>query len=139
MLGRRYVKTYSLTQETIALSSGESEFYGIVKAGTQGLGIKGLMSDMGLCMHLRVNTDSNAAKSIASRRGCGKVRHLEVRELWLQDRVAKGELEIRKVRGEDNLADALTKRVSREILDRHMANAGSERRSGRRPLSPALG
>ena len=79
MLGGHCVKTYSLTQDTIALSSGESEFYGIVKAATQGLGIKGLMMDMGLDMDLRVNTDSSAAKSIASRRGCGKVRHLEVR------------------------------------------------------------
>ncbi len=95
--------------------------------------------DMGLEMHLRVKTDSSAAKSIASRRGCGEARHLEVRELWLQDRVAKGELEIRKVRGEDNLADVLTKRVSRDILDRHTQSAGYERRSGRHPLSPVLG
>ena len=34
MLGGHCVKTYSQTQETIALSSGESEFYGIVKAAT---------------------------------------------------------------------------------------------------------
>ena len=138
-LGRHCVKTYSLTQETIALSSGESEFYGIVKAATQGLGVRGLLLDMGLEMELRVNTDSSAAKSIASRRGCGKVRHLETRELWLQEKVARGEVEIRKVRGEENVADVLTKRVSREILDRHMAATGHERRYGRHPLSPVLG
>ena len=139
MLGSHCVKTYSLTQDAIALSSGESEFYGIVKAATVGLGIKGLMMDMGLSMELRVNTDSSAAKSIASRRGCGKVRHLEVRELWLQDRVAKGELQVKKVRGEDNLADILTKHVGRETLDKHMTSAGYERRTGRHWLSPALG
>ncbi len=105
--GRHCVKTYSLTRETIALSSGESEFYGIVKAATYGLGVKGIVMDMGLVMDLRVNTDSSAAKSIASRRGCGKVRHLETREVWLQERVARGDLEIRKVRGEGNIADVL--------------------------------
>ncbi len=88
---------------------------------------------------LRVNADSSAAKSIASRRGCGKVRHLETRELWLQEKVARGDLEIRKVRGEENVADALTERVSRDILDRRLAAAGFERRSGRHPLSPSLG
>ena len=139
MLGIHCVKTYSLTQDTIALSSCESEFYGIVKAAAQGLGIKGLLMDIGLSMKLRVNTDSSAAKSIASRRGCGKVRHLEVRELWLQDRVAKGELQVKKVRGEDNLADILTKHVGREILDKHMTSAGYERRTGRHWLSPTLG
>ena len=34
---------YVSTQETIALSSGESEFCGIVKAAAMGLGMKGLM------------------------------------------------------------------------------------------------
>ncbi len=97
------------------------------------------MMDTGLSTELRVNTDSSAAKSIASRRGCGKVRHLEVRELWLQDRVAKGELQVKKVKGEDNIADILTKRVGRETLDKHVNAAGYERRVGRHWLSPALG
>ena len=48
MLGSYCIKTYSQTQETIALSSGESEFYGIVKAATMGLGMKGLLEDIGI-------------------------------------------------------------------------------------------
>ncbi len=31
----------------------------------------------------------------------------------MQDRVAKGELEIKKVKGEENVADGLTKHVER--------------------------
>ena len=46
MFGSHCIKTYSQTQETIALSSGESEFYGIVKAAAMGLGMKGLMVDL---------------------------------------------------------------------------------------------
>ncbi len=42
MFGNHCIKTDSQTQETIALSSGESEFYGIVKAAAMSLGIKGL-------------------------------------------------------------------------------------------------
>ncbi len=48
MFGKHCIKTYSQTQETVALSSGESVFYGIVKAATMGLGMKGLMADLGL-------------------------------------------------------------------------------------------
>ncbi len=89
MFGKHCIKTFTQTQETVALSSGESEFYGIVKVATMGLGMKGLMADLGLGVEVQVNTGSSAGKSIASRRGAGRVRHIEVRELWVQDRVAK--------------------------------------------------
>ena len=56
MFGNHCIKTYSQTQETIALSSGESEFYGIVKAAAMGLGMKGLMEDLGVGVEVQVNT-----------------------------------------------------------------------------------
>ena len=34
---------------------------------------------------VRVWTDSNAEKGIASRRGLGKTRHEELKHLWLQE------------------------------------------------------
>ena len=139
MFGRHCVKTYSHTQDTIALSSGESEFYGIVKAATQGLGAKGLFEDLGVTVEVQVNTDSSAAKSIASRRGAGKVRHIEVRELWVQDRVARGDIALKKVKGEDNLADILTKHVGRNILDKHIKTMCYVRFNGRHTICPQLG
>ncbi len=73
------------------VSSGESEFYGIVvKAATMGIGIKSLFKDLGVEAENQVNTDSSAAGSISSRRGAGRVRHMEVRELWVQERVRRG-------------------------------------------------
>ena len=136
MLGGHCVKTYSQTQETIALSSGESEFYGIVKMG---LGMKGLLNDLWVEVKVQVNTDSSAAKSIAARRGAGRVRHIEVRELWVQDRVAKGELSAVKVKGEENVADGLTKHVDRQKMEQYMEDCRMVRRSGRHELSPKIG
>ena len=136
MFGGHCIKTYSQTQETIALSSGESEFYGIVKVATMGLRMKGLMEDLGIEVGVQVNTDSSAAKSIASRRGAGRVRHIEVRELWVQDRVARGELTIVKVKGEHNVADGLTKHVDRTKMDEYMKKRGLARRSWRHELCP---
>ena len=37
-----------------------------------------------------VGTDSNAAKSFVARRGLGRMKHLEVRDMWLQKEVAEG-------------------------------------------------
>ncbi len=38
-------------------------------------------------------------------------------ELWVQDKVAKGELKVAKVRGEDSVADGLTKHVERHKME----------------------
>ncbi len=62
-----------------------------------GLDVNGLVEDLGIEFGVQVNADPSATKSIASRRGAGRVRHIEVRELWVQDHVAKGELTIMKV------------------------------------------
>ena len=77
-LGKHVVKTWSTTQAILALSSGEAEYYGIVKGCSQGLGMKAMMEDLGVKVRVRVKTDANAAVGIANRIGSGKVRHLEV-------------------------------------------------------------
>jgi hypothetical protein len=100
------------------------------------LGMKGSMEDLGVELGVQVNTDTSVAKSIASRRGTGRVRHIEVRELWLQDRVAKAELSIVRVSGEHNFADGLTKHVGRRSMGEHTTACGVVRRSGRHELCP---
>ena len=79
MFGSHCIKTYSQTQETIALSSGESEFYGVVKAAAMGIGMKGLMEDLGVEVEAQVNTDSSAAKSITARRCWTSTTHRSAR------------------------------------------------------------
>ncbi len=98
MFGKHSVKTYSQTQEAITLSSGESEFCGTAKAA-MGLGTKSVMADLRFGVEAEVSTDSSAAKSITARRGAGPARHVEVRGLGAQYRVAEGEVKIVKVKG----------------------------------------
>ncbi len=59
----------------VVLSSGESDFYGILKVATMELGTKGLLTELGVEAKAQVNMDPSAARSIASRRGVGRVRH----------------------------------------------------------------
>jgi hypothetical protein len=69
----------------------------MVKGSSMCMGVKALGSDMNVIIGpIDVNTDASAAKGIASRRGLGKIRHIELSQLWLQDRVSRGELTIRK-------------------------------------------
>ena len=50
------------------------------------------MGNRGNSAEVQIEADSSSAKSNASRRSAGKVGHPDVRELWVQDRVAKGEM-----------------------------------------------
>ena len=77
MLGRHTIKHWSSTMPSVALSSGEAEFYGVVRGAGQGLGYQSLIGDLGLSLPLRMWTDSSAAIGICSRQGLGKLRHLD--------------------------------------------------------------
>ena len=84
------------------------------------------MQDLGLECSIRVWIDASAAKSVASRTGLGKIRHLETKFLWLQEAVSRKRLVIRKIRGEDNPADVLTKPLSvKEIAPKLLIVGGS--------------
>ena len=138
MLGEHLVKSWSVTQGVIALSSGEAEYYGIVKGSSVGMGVQSVLGDLNIKYKLQVLTDSSAAKGIASRKGLGKVRHIEVNQLWVQEKVADGAIELHKTPGDKNLADSLTKHVGREIIDHHLVGTNQHLSSGRHVLMPKI-
>ena len=83
-----------------------------------------------MCSHLRdfgyefgllCNSDSSAARAVASRKGIGRIRHLHTRYLWMQNQVSAGNLRLGTVKGVDNPADILTKCVPGALLDRHFS------------------
>jgi hypothetical protein len=76
--------------------------------------------DLGLEFALTLYTDSQAARAMVRRKGVGKVRHLEVSELWVQDAVKAARFKVEKIEGELNPADILTKYVETEKIHRHM-------------------
>ena len=76
-----------MTQGAYALSSAEAELYGMVEGVARAKGLKSMVSEMGyreLSNVIYLGTDSSAAKSFVCRRGLGRMRHLEIRDLWLQ-------------------------------------------------------
>ena len=109
MLGKHTIKTWSTTQSSVSLSSGEAEFNGVVRGAGMGLGFQSLMRDLGQDAPVRVWTDSEAAIGISSRQGLGKLRHLDTHTLWIQHAVRSGRIDLRKVLGEANPADLFTK------------------------------
>ena len=111
------IKSWSSTQTSVALSSGEAEFNGVVRGSGVGLGYQSLLRDLGIEAPVRVWTDSSAAIGICSRQGLGGVRHLDTHTLWVQQAVRCRRIDLRKVDGEVNPADIFTKHaLTRERL-----------------------
>ena len=139
MVGSHLLKTWSSTQASVALSSGEAEFYGAVKAAGYGLAYQALLADLGIQMPVTCFSDSAAAIGIASRQGLGKLRHLDVHTLWLQQAVRSKRIALRKVLGTDNPADVFTKHLaSREKMLDLARLYDLEYRAGRPDASPEL-
>ena len=109
MLNGHSIKTWSSTQTSVALSSGEAEFAGVVRGAGIGLGYCSLLADLGVSLPMRLWTDSSAAIGICSRQGLGKLRHLDTHTLWVQQAVRCKRFQLRKIPGESNPADLLTK------------------------------
>ena len=124
----------------MALSSGEAEYYALVKAASVALGMLALMADLGMRFQekIEIRSDASAAIGIAHRVGVGKVRHIEVNQLWLQEMVSKGKIGITKVKSEENLADALTKGVSSQEMQWHLEGMGIELRRDRHKDAPSV-
>ena len=122
LLGKHCIKTWSSTQGAVALSSAEAEFYALVEAVLRAKGLVTMAAELGflnLRTEVKAATDSSAAKSFVSRRGLSKMKHIEIRDLWLQEEVLKGLVEVLKVRGTENPADLMTKFLNiTDIKDR---------------------
>ena len=90
-----------------------AEYYAAIKGASEGLGFLAGCADLGIwtngAVSLRVLTDSSACKGTFQRTGLGKIRHIDVAMLWLQDLVRKGKIQMSKIPGKENPADLLTK------------------------------
>ncbi len=131
------VKHWSTTQKAITLSSGEAELGGVVKAASEALGLQSVARDLGIHVEIALCTDSSAAVGICRRAGIGRVRHLAVGQLWVQELVRGGSVELYKVKGELNPADLLTKPLARAALDGHLERLKLKRLGGRAASAPA--
>ena len=84
----------------------------MIEAVVRSKGLASLAKELGFKNVSNVvvlGTDSSAAKSFVCRRGLGKMRHIEIRDLWLQKEVREGKLKVVKVLGSENPADLMTK------------------------------
>ena len=110
------VLTWARTQKTRALSSAEAELYGIGSGAIEGLGASQLLREWQYETVPLLQTDSQSALAVCKRRGPGRMKHIELKMLAVQEWLKTGRLRIHKVSTHDNPADLMTKAMNREKL-----------------------
>ena len=136
MHGAHNIKHWAKTQTTVCLSSGEAELRGISDGLAQALGIQSIAKDLGLSWSIKMFSDATAAIGIARRRGMGRIRHLDVTDLWVQEKFTSKAASIDKVLGTENPADILTKHVDGPALKVALQKMGMVALDGRSGVAP---
>ena len=85
-----------------------------------------------------MKTDSTAAKGMASRRGHGKVKHLQTCELCLQEVVKGKRIEIQKVGTKFSPADLMTKHLDGRTAAEHLKRLSAKTATGWHEQAPRI-
>ena len=109
-------------QTTIALSSAESELYAAASCIAEmiqvGALVKFLVKDTqdygqkDQKVQLKLYSDSSSARSIAQRMGQGRLKHIDLRYLWIQEMVKRKVVSVNRVGTIYNVSDLNTKKLS---------------------------
>ena len=108
MAAKHWLGHWSRTQAFIAPRSAEAELNAAATAISEGLGLRNMAAEMGDRVQLKVLGDSSASMGILNRVGAGKIKHLETRQLWVQEAVAQRKVLVSKIPRAVNTADSLT-------------------------------
>jgi hypothetical protein len=114
MINGAVVHGHSRQQTVVATSSAEAEYYAMASAAVDLLGLRSMLEECSLQWEARLRCDSTSGRALAVRQGLGRVRHIDIKMLWLQDVIAKSILTVAWVGSAENLADIGTKALLKE-------------------------
>ena len=84
-------------QEPLALSSGEAEFMAIVKGCAMSKQTSQILECLGMKTTTEILSDSSAARGMCQRQGTGaKLRHMAMKDLWVQEFFRKKKPSLRR-------------------------------------------
>jgi len=124
-VGNDLVAYRTKSADTVVLSSANAEIIGLSEACRHLTWTRNLLKDLGFKLSPTVVYEDNAAAiSIATRAYLtSRTRHIHLRDLYVRELVTNGDVEIRYVKTNENIADFFTKfqpvatfRIHRDIL-----------------------
>ena len=90
LIGGSLVLTWSRTQGSTALSSAESELYATASGAIEAEHAAHVLEEiLGTTMRMIILTDSSAAKAALEKAGVGKMRHIQLRHMFIKGTAGK--------------------------------------------------
>ena len=102
---------YQISRQSFQPLPVESELYASIKASSETIGQLAMMKGWRIQCTGSIWSDASAALGIIERSGLGKLRHIDVSYLWIQEVRATRALQHRKIKGAGNVADMGTKHI----------------------------
>ena len=119
-LGAHLVKSWAKDQDCVATSSGEAELYAATKAAAEALRLQSALKDLGIDVKIGLEIDAKATLGIVSRQGLGKLKHVEVHDVWLQEAIKRERLSAKKIPRATNTVDLLASPSQADEIKRQM-------------------
>ena len=118
-------------QKETALSSREADLYPIVRAGAQAIQSKKTLKAFGHGdVHIKIHSESRAARVIVQWQGPGKLRHLDSKERWIEEIIRATKAEVEQIPADRNCADIGIKGLDKNRLKEILAMMPITRREG---------
>ena len=108
----------------MTLSSAESELAAATKSSAEGIGMAQLLEGFGKSVQVEIYVDISAELALVGRKGNGKLRHVRVNELWIQELARDGAVSYRKIKGTNNPANLMAKHVPAPLAAHHIGEMG---------------
>ena len=134
-LGDHLIAAWSRVQPRIALSSGAAELCAGTRGISETLGFVHMMrefktNDWGRIVH---RVDASACRAIMLRRGCGGLKHITFKSLWVQEAVREYSIEIERISRDEMHAHIFASPSSAEELRKHLTELLASENWQRRP------
>ena len=119
-LGRSLVSWSSKKQNSVSLSTAEAEYIAAGSCCAQLLWMTQTLKDYGIYVkHVPLLCDNESAIKIAHNPvQHSRTKHIEVRHHFIRDHVAKGDINLKHVRTNKQLADIFTKPLDEKVFCR---------------------
>ena len=118
---------WSRTQPTISTSTCEAELVSMFTGVQEAALLQSLMKELALVTSMRAWSDSTSALAFTEKRGVGRMKHLDIKFLMLQDMVRQNALSTGYLETTSNPADMFTKGLNAKVLEKHCGTLGFSR------------
>jgi hypothetical protein len=106
-------------QDVVAASSAEAEYIAANESLKEGLYLVKVLADLGEQQPgpIRLMVDNKSAITIAEKEGFHRrTKHMDLKYHFLKDRYQQGQVQLEYIATKEQVADYLTKRVTREVF-----------------------